>query len=165
MIMKRFLAATALAIAGLLIPAAASAERLPGSAHGGAPLTATLAPSVSGSNGTGSAMVTVNPGQGEICNVVSVANLTGAVIAAHIHSGPAGTNGPVVFPFNPSLGRGPHRSDQGEDQRDYRRIRPYVRWRRRPGLFARQQAVGLIEAHGIGAKSMSATATEKRSTL
>jgi len=106
MIMKRFVAATALAIAGLLIPAAASAERLPGSAHGGAPLTATLAASVSGSNGSGSARVTVNPGQGEICYVVSVANLTGAVIAAHIHSGPAGTNGPVVVPFNPSLGPG-----------------------------------------------------------
>ncbi len=104
--MKRLLAATAVAIAGLLIPAGASAERLPGSSHGGAPLTATLAPSVSGSNGTGSAMVTVNPGQGEVCYVVSVANLTGAVIAAHIHSGPAGTNGPVVVPFNPSLGPG-----------------------------------------------------------
>ena len=35
-----------------------------------------------------------------------MANLTGAVIAAHIHSGPAGTNGPVVVPFNPSLGPG-----------------------------------------------------------
>ena len=51
-------------------------------------------------------MVTVNPGQGEICYVVSVANLTGPVIAAHIHRGPAGTNGPVVVPFNPSLGPG-----------------------------------------------------------
>jgi len=104
--MKRFLAATALAIAGLLIPAGASAERLPGSSHGGAPLTATLAPSVSGSNGSGSAMVTVNPGQGEICYVVSAADLTGPVIAAHIHRGPAGTNGPVVVPFSPSLGPG-----------------------------------------------------------
>src|SRR2546426_9063129 len=99
MIMKRFLAATALAIAGLLIPAGASAERLPGSSHGGAPLTATLSASVSGSNGSGSAMVTVNPGQGEVCYVVSVANPAGAVIAAHNHRGPAGTNRPGVVPF------------------------------------------------------------------
>jgi CHRD domain-containing protein len=104
--MKRFLAATILTIAGLLIPATAFAERLPGSSHGGAPLSATLAPSVSGSNGSGFARVTVNPGQGEICYVVSVSNLTGPVIAAHIHVGPAGTNGPVVVPFNPSLGPG-----------------------------------------------------------
>src|SRR5438093_13740116 len=96
MIMKRFLAATALAIAGLLIPAGASAERLPGSSHGGAPLSATLAPSVSGSNGSGSAMVTVNPGQGETCYVVSAADLTGPVIAVHIQRETEGTTGPVV---------------------------------------------------------------------
>lgn len=71
--------------------------------HGGRPLTATL----SGANeltngdptGTGSAIVRINPGLGEICYTLTVSGLEGTVVAAHIHIGPASVNGPVVVPL------------------------------------------------------------------
>lgn len=97
--MRRLLIVALLAMGALLIPAGASAERLPGSDHGGAPFTVALAPSVSDSTGSGSAMLTINPGQEEVCWDVHVSGLTTPVIASHIHKGNAGTNGPVVVPF------------------------------------------------------------------
>lgn len=77
-------------------------------AHGGRPLSAAL----SGANevtaiggdpdGTGFAEVTLNQGQGEVCFNISVENLD-TVILAHIHSAPAGVNGPVVVDFHGQL--------------------------------------------------------------
>ena len=73
-------------------------------AAGGRPLTAVL----SGANevppadpdGSGTAHVTVNPGIGEVCFDISVANI-GMAVASHIHHAPAGVVGPVVVPFTP----------------------------------------------------------------
>jgi hypothetical protein len=44
-------------------------------------------------------MVTLNPGQREVCWVVTVAGLTAPVFASHIHRGGRGVNGPIVVPF------------------------------------------------------------------
>jgi hypothetical protein len=52
------------------------------------------------SDGTGTAELRVNPGTGEICYTITVANLD-PVTAAHIHNAPAGVNGPVVVPLTP----------------------------------------------------------------
>ena len=73
-------------------------------AHGGRPLSATLsgANEIGGGDpdGSGSASLTLNPGQGEVCFHITVSNLA-TITAAHIHAAPAGTNGPVVVNFNP----------------------------------------------------------------
>ena len=72
--------------------------------HGGRPLEATLLPEnqipPTESNGSGTALVTLNSGQGEVCWDINVSDLTTPVILAHIHQGDAETNGPVVVDFN-----------------------------------------------------------------
>jgi hypothetical protein len=69
---------------------------------GGRPLTATLTGATAGVSG--SAMVTVNVGQGTVCYELMVNGLPnsaiGTVSASHIHKGPAGVNGPIVVPFS-----------------------------------------------------------------
>jgi hypothetical protein len=83
---------------------AAGATRASESSHGGRPLHATLLPEnqvpPTASNGSGMALVTLNQGKGEVCWDISVSDLTSPVILAHIHSGAAGTNGPIVVDFN-----------------------------------------------------------------
>jgi hypothetical protein len=68
---------------------------------GGRPLTASLAGNTAGVSG--SAVVTVNVGQGTVCYELMVNGLpnsaVGTVSASHIHRGPAGVNGPIVVPF------------------------------------------------------------------
>ena len=85
--------------AGALLAAAASAQT---ALEGGKRLTATL----SGANevppttetATGTATVTVNPGQGRICWEVTTTGFSEAdtITATHIHSGLAGANGGIV---------------------------------------------------------------------
>ena len=82
------------------------AERLPGSEHGGRPLTATLtgaaeAPGPGDADGSGSATVTLNVGHGEVCWEIHVADITLPASAAHIHIAPVGDAGPVVVPLSP----------------------------------------------------------------
>lgn len=70
--------------------------------HGGQPFTATL----SGSNevpagdpdGSGTANITLNHGQGQVCYDITVSNIEKPT-AAHIHAGAAGTSGGVKVPF------------------------------------------------------------------
>jgi hypothetical protein len=45
---------------------------------------------------TGSARITARSGQARICYRIAVRDLSGRAVAAHIHRGAAGTNGPVV---------------------------------------------------------------------
>jgi hypothetical protein len=92
--MRKLLLVLLLAVGASLIPAGAAAERLPNSLHGGDPFTAVLS-----GHGSGTALVTLNPGQREVCWEVTVAHLTAPVFAAHIHKGGAGVNGPIVVPF------------------------------------------------------------------
>ncbi len=92
--MRKRLLVTLLVVAASLIPAGVAAERLPSSLHGGDPFTAVLS-----GHGSGMARVTLNPGQREVCWVVTVAGLTAPAFASHIHRGAAGVTGPVVVPF------------------------------------------------------------------
>src|SRR5712691_4667698 len=100
----RFAVGCAAAVGMALVPlGTAVADRLPGSDHGGLPESATLlganqVPPVS-SPGSGAAQITLNFGHDELCYHVTVTNLSSPVIAAHIHQGLAGTNGPIVIPF------------------------------------------------------------------
>jgi hypothetical protein len=95
-----------LSLGGLAVMAhSASAERLVGSDHGGRPLTATLTgaaevPGPGDPDGTGSAVITLNQGQGEVCWEISVSNITLPATAAHIHVAPVGVAGPVVVPLS-----------------------------------------------------------------
>jgi len=56
------------------------------------------APGPGDPDGTGTARFTLNPGQGEICYVLSVSGI-GPATAAHIHVAPPGSPGPVVVPL------------------------------------------------------------------
>jgi hypothetical protein len=100
----RVLMMSALVTCGVLGAAGtAGATRTDASSHGGRPLHATLLPQnqvpPTASSGSGTALVTLNQGQGEVCWDINAANLTTPVILAHIHRGAAGTNGPVVVDF------------------------------------------------------------------
>jgi CHRD domain len=48
---------------------------------------------------SGTASLTLNQGQGEVCFDLSWANIDGIVTAAHVHVGPAGVAGDVVVPL------------------------------------------------------------------
>jgi CHRD domain len=73
--------------------------------QGGTLLTATM----TGANevppadpdGTGTASIRLQAGEGRVCFSLSVANITLPATAAHIHVGAAGTNGPIVVPLTP----------------------------------------------------------------
>ena len=72
----------------------------PSLANGGRPLATTLSganevPGPGDPDGSGSAKLTLNQGQGEICYELSVSNIAPST-AAHIHFAAAGVAGPVV---------------------------------------------------------------------
>ena len=50
-------------------------------------------------DGTGTATLRINPGQGQLCYTIRVSGIAPAR-AAHIHEAPAGTNGPVIITLN-----------------------------------------------------------------
>lgn len=50
-------------------------------------------------DGTGTAELTLNAGQEEVCYELTWTNLDGTVQNAHIHEAPAGANGPPVVPL------------------------------------------------------------------
>lgn len=91
-----------------LLGSPAYADRLPGSDHGGLPLSATLTPGAEvpppGEAGdSGSARITLNHGQSEVCWELHVVTVT-TPIAAHIHVGAAGVPGPIVVPLSAPVG-------------------------------------------------------------
>lgn len=71
---------------------------------GGRPLSATLTgaaerPGPGDPDGTGSAELTLNQGQGEICYELHVSGIALPASAAHIHVAPPTAPGPVVVPL------------------------------------------------------------------
>src|ERR671913_2361644 len=92
------------AVVALALAGAASAARLDVADHGGRPFSTELTgaaevPGPGDPDGRGTATITVNPGQGEVCYELSVGDITLPAIGAHIHVGDAGENGPVVVPL------------------------------------------------------------------
>ena len=75
----------------------------PAKGTGGAKLSATLTgatevPGPGDPDGTGRFSARVNPGQGQLCYTLTVANIAPATMA-HIHKGAPGVAGPVVVPL------------------------------------------------------------------
>jgi len=74
-------------------------------AHGeGRPFSTTLTgavevPGPGDADASGTALITLNQGQGEVCFDLSWAGIDGTVTAAHVHVGAAGVAGPVVVPL------------------------------------------------------------------
>lgn len=86
---------------------------VPGAQHGGMPFRTDMTQEVfhgptmthfGDPDGTGSALITVNRGQQEVCWEVSVSNISLPVTAAHIHRGIADLQGPVVVNLFPTGG-------------------------------------------------------------
>ena len=99
------------ALVALVLTGAASAARLDVADHGGRPFSTELtgaeevdpvtgAVGVGDPDGSGTATITLNPGQEEVCFELTVADID-TPIGAHIHEGAAGTNGPVVVGLEP----------------------------------------------------------------
>jgi CHRD domain len=99
------------ALVALALAGAASADRLDVADHGGRPFSTELtgaeevdpvtgAVGVGDPDGSGTATITLNPGQEEVCFELTVAAID-TPIGAHIHEGAAGTNGPVVVGLEP----------------------------------------------------------------
>jgi hypothetical protein len=93
---RTLLASGAVALTGVAVLSTVP----PALADGGRPLSTTLSgaaevPGPGDPDGTGTARLRVNPGQGEICYTLTVAGIDPAR-AAHIHEAPVGAAGPVV---------------------------------------------------------------------
>ena len=108
---RRLFAALLLAaLAALALAGPASAAKIGGADQGGRPFSTELTgeaevnnegvPNQGDLDGTGSATITVNPGQGEVCYELSVSGIAPAE-AAHIHEAPVGVAGDVVVPLLP----------------------------------------------------------------
>lgn len=99
-----WLAVALLLAVGLGSAGVARADRLDGANHGGRPFATDLtgaaeAPDPGDPDGSGTAVLTMNPGQGEVCFELTVADIALPASAAHIHIAPVGVPGPVVVPL------------------------------------------------------------------
>jgi len=101
--MKRSLVLVPVVVLGLsAVPAGAQA------ADGGRPYHLVLTgaaerPGPGDPDGSGTAHLRVNPGQGEVCYSVTVSGVD-PITAAHIHRAPETSPGPVVIPLDPFVG-------------------------------------------------------------
>lgn len=75
--------------------------------HGGRPFATAMTQEVTSTpayqgdaDGTGTALLTVNHGQREVCWELSVTDVTLPAMAAHIHNAAAGIRGPIVLPLS-----------------------------------------------------------------
>jgi len=94
---------------GLLLTSVAPAS----GEEGGVPFTVDLTgaaevnaegvPNQGDPDGSGTATLTINPGLGQVCWTIEVADVD-PITAAHIHVAPATAPGPIVVPLNPYTG-------------------------------------------------------------
>jgi hypothetical protein len=101
---RRFLSLLALSLLlSLLLVSPVSAR-----GQGGRPLATTLTGAqevpAGDPNGSGTARLRLNPGQGRICYTLTATGLSGTITAAHIHVAPPGVAGPIVVPLQPPVG-------------------------------------------------------------
>lgn len=75
-----------------------------GAGHGGRPLASDMTQEVTAipewegdPDGVGTALITLNYGQGEVCWKLFASNLTLPATASHIHQAPPGVRGPIVL--------------------------------------------------------------------
>lgn len=107
--MTRFFTLFSTALLAALVLAACAADPVADAddtltALGGRPLSAELSganevPGPGDPDGSGSAELTLNQGQGEVCFDIVVADVA-PILAGHIHVGTADVSGPVVVNFN-----------------------------------------------------------------
>jgi len=86
------------ATAALAQPASEGGKKFTTELTGEAEVTAAGVPNQGDLDGTGTAELTINVGQGRICYTLNVSGIEPAA-AAHIHEAPATTTGPVVVPL------------------------------------------------------------------
>ena len=96
--MKRSILIAVAAVAFLLPASAASAD------DGGRPINVAMTgaaerPGPGDADGTGTASFRINPGQGEVCYTLTVANIEASTVA-HIHRAPPTSAGPIVVHLN-----------------------------------------------------------------
>ncbi len=95
---------TSLLTVGLIGALLSSSAAMAQSSNGGAKFTVALEGEQvtfgGDPDGTGTAMLRINPGKGELCYTLTTQMIQPAN-AAHIHEGPAGGNGPVIIEFTP----------------------------------------------------------------
>lgn len=101
----------ALTISAVLLAGAAMAQQ---TEHGGKPFTiqlsgATEVPKKGDPDGTGTAKLTFNPGQEQICYELAVQGIATAN-GAHIHAGAAGQSGGVKVPLDAPSAEGKSKS-------------------------------------------------------
>jgi hypothetical protein len=96
--MRKLLGLGAVVALMAMLPAAAMA--------GGRPFVISMtgaaeAPGPGDPDGSGTAWLTLNQGQGEVCFVLVVEDILLPAVGAHIHIAPAGSPGPIVVPLTP----------------------------------------------------------------
>lgn len=94
--MKKVLVFLAIGLLLVVSVALAGGRPLDTSLSGAAEVTAGGVPNQGDPDGTGTAHITLNQGQGEVCFELHVENIVLPAAAAHIHVGASTTTGPVV---------------------------------------------------------------------
>ena len=94
------------AVVALVLAGAASAARLDVADHGGRSFSTELTgaaevPGPGDPKGSGTATITVNPGQEEVCWTIEAEGIQLPATGAHIHEGAVGEAGDVVVPLTP----------------------------------------------------------------
>lgn len=91
-----------------LAPATVRLSIVPGAAHGGHPLATPMTQEVTTTppywgdpDGSGTAFLTVNPGQRELCWQLAVSGIALPATAAHVHRAPSGVRGGIVVTLTP----------------------------------------------------------------